>query len=634
MKIGIIAPYREMVVDIEKLQQRTDIELIVQEATYVQALEEAKKMEAQGVDIIISRGATRAYIEQRCSLPVINCNYGVIDLIYALREARKFGRRIGVVTFSPHEWMHDVLEDLFQIELFFFSGYQNQQENLSYVLELKNQGVNVIVGGIISVRYAEENGLPGILVQTRTETMEQSIDEAIRVVRVLEKERNILERVANILNYVSDSVILINHDGDILLMNPGARAITRELSGLENVTSIYQLFSTPDFIKDFRERTRRSGEVVTIGSTPVVMTQQPIDLGGDETGMAIFLQDTARIQSLEYRIRKHISDKGYTARHTLNDFLGESPKALSCKAIAEYYAKFDSTVLLTGESGTGKEILAQSIHNLSLRSKGPFVAVNCSALTTTLLESELFGYGEGAFTGAKRGGRIGLFEQAHGGTIFLDEMGSISSDLQAHLLRVLQEKEIRRIGTDKVIPIDVRVIAATNSDLRAKVVAGDFRLDLYYRLCVLDMEVPPLRERREDILLIADACCISLGKSPSILPVATRQKMKEHNWPGNARELRNFVEKVCLLSPHIPPDKLLDSCIRTSAELYQPAQISLSAKTPTVTIQQGTLEEMEEELLQQLYERCGRNKTMLANQLGISRVTVWNKLGKIMDESD
>ncbi|TYP51326.1 sigma 54-interacting transcriptional regulator [Thermosediminibacter litoriperuensis] len=238
---------------------------------------------------------------------------------------------------------------------------------------------------------------------------------------------------------------------------------------------------------------------------------------------------------------------GLTAVYEFEDIVGESRAIKKAKETAKKIASCDSTVLIYGESGTGKELFAQAIHNASRRRDGPFVPVNFAALPSNLLESELFGYEEGAFTGAKKGGKPGLFEKAGGGTIFLDEIGDAPPDFQVRLLRVLQDKRIIRVGGLKVIPVDVRVIAATNKDLWKKVKEGSFRQDLYYRLSVLPLLIPPLRERKEDILILLGFYLkrytgARITNVYDFFEEDTLDYLLSYGWPGNVRELVNLVE--------------------------------------------------------------------------------------------
>ena len=255
------------------------------------------------------------------------------------------------------------------------------------------------------------------------------------------------------------------------------------------------------------------------------------------------------MEQQQHQLRLQLVQKGYRAKYTFEDIVGQSEVMLEAKALARRMAEVDSAVLVSGESGSGKELFAQAIHNASSRNCYPFVAVNCAAIPENLLESELFGFEEGSFTGAKKGGRRGLFEFAHQGTLFLDEIGEMSLGLQAKLLRILQEKEVVRVGGDRVIKVDVRIIAATNEDLRTLVSRGRFRRDLYYRLSVLPLKIPPLRLRGSDILLLAQRFQQQLGDNKE-LPPAIRTAFLQHAWEGNVRELRNYIERISYIGFH------------------------------------------------------------------------------------
>lgn len=294
------------------------------------------------------------------------------------------------------------------------------------------------------------------------------------------------------------------------------------------------------------------------------------------------LLDTAtRISNVAYEasrvtksVHTRLAGSGYFAKYHFDDIIGKSPSILRAKSIAQKISTSDLTVLLEGENGTGKELFASAIHQASDRSKYPFVAINFSALPDTLIESELFGYEEGAFTGAKKGGKIGLFEQASGGTIFLDEIGDASLTLQAKLLRVIQEREIMRVGGNKIIPIDVRIIAATNRSLKQMIEEKSFRQDLYYRLKEGVIHLPSLAKRKEDIPLLLDYWLhtrfdVSKTISPEVLAI-----LMEYDWPGNIRELLNTMKyafAVCegdtIFPKDLPPDDMPAAATEKSVPL-------------------------------------------------------------------
>lgn len=298
----------------------------------------------------------------------------------------------------------------------------------------------------------------------------------------------------------------------------------------------------------------------------------------------------------------------------------------SAVAKAILMGETDSTVVLYGESGTGKEMIAQSIHGISPRHSSPFVAVNCAAISESLLESELFGYEEGAFTGARKGGKPGLFELAHGGSVFLDEIASMTDALQAKLLRVLEEKEVMRLGSDHVIPLDIRVIVATNEDLRQKVKDGSFRSDLFYRLSVLELSIPSLRQRRKDIEPIFEVFLDQLsqdhhglgGFGKENLTDSDRQRLIAYDWPGNVRELRNMAKRYSLFG-QLDMDQgtrgsLLDHD-HFKEVFIEDKQVNLKA------IQENVEDVIIDGLL-----KMGLTRTEIADKLGISRTALWKKM--------
>lgn len=305
-----------------------------------------------------------------------------------------------------------------------------------------------------------------------------------------------------------------------------------------------------------------------------------VESQNSDFGWALLFRQAEEIRKLEYDYLKHVRKKGRIAKYTFKDIISSSEAMTQSLTIAQKVSSSSSTVLLLGETGTGKEMLAQAIHNQSPRRKGPFIGVNFAAISEGLLESELFGYVEGAFTGARKGGHQGLFEQAHGGTIFLDEIGDASPAIQNRLLRVLQEREVMRVGGDEIIPVDVRVIAATNRNLEEMVGQGLFRSDLYYRLKVFVIKVPPLRERIADLEKLLNYFLNKYGNRGLRISSSTMNILNNYSWPGNVRELENLVEYLVQVVNHevLPQDLPL-------MEIPVEARSDISTKTSNVTNQ-------------------------------------------------
>ncbi|WP_027717254.1 sigma-54 interaction domain-containing protein [Desulfovirgula thermocuniculi] len=328
------------------------------------------------------------------------------------------------------------------------------------------------------------------------------------------------------------------------------------------------------------------------------------------------------------------SRQGYHARYTFADIVGNSPAIRQCIQQARQVAATDSTVLLCGETGTGKELFAQAIHHASRRSRGPFVALNCGAIPATLVESQLFGYEAGAFTGASRSGQPGVFEQAHGGTLFLDEISEMELEMQSRLLRVLQEREVVRIGGKKAIAVDVRIIASTNKDLWQLVASGRFRQDLYYRLNVVDLRIPPLRERIEDIPLLIHHFMERFRRHFATfvrdISGEALECLMRYPWPGNVRELQNCIERVMNLCTRevIQPEDL-PAVVR---DYHMPAAAARAVpEAPPFYAPglKGATRAMERAAIMRALQESGYSRRRAAEKLGISVTTLWRKMKKL-----
>ncbi|MDF3195678.1 sigma 54-interacting transcriptional regulator [Pseudomonas sp. 1928-m] len=382
-------------------------------------------------------------------------------------------------------------------------------------------------------------------------------------------------------------------------------------------------------------------DLMAFGSEHFVVTRIPLrDEDGTLVGaLGFVLFDRARhlkplmakFNTLQSQLvaTQHELAKARRARYTIAGFIGASSAASEVKRQARRAAQLDATVLLRGETGTGKELLAQGIHNLSPRANGPFVAVNVAAIPETLVEAELFGTAPGAFTGADRKARIGKFEVANGGTLFLDEIGDLPLPLQAKLLRVLQEQEVEPLGSNQVKPLNVRVIAATHIDLEAKVAAGQFRDDLYYRLNVLALRVPPLRERREDIPALLEHLLDDIANRSTQAPLEVSDEalalLSAQPWRGNVRELRNLLERA-----QLDVDGRLDAQT-VRALLVDPVTPAAHspAPQPAATVTQTLAEQLaqaeRQALIDALHATTG-NRQQAAERLGISRAGLYAKL--------
>lgn len=583
----------------------------------------AKQAMNSGVEAIISQGGTAMLLSREVNVPVVEIKINVADVLRALSKVPTIHGSVAIMGFpnviSSSEKRLKLLGTSLQ-----FIMLNEQSEAEEKVLAAAKKGVQVIVGDSISVQTAVRLGLQGILIEPDKEAVRQTLAEVWQIVGGYSKDPVQGEVLNTIIESSTDGIVCIDINAYIRIFNQMAEEIFQVSAADaigQPVTAVIPNTRLPLVVARGLEE---SGDIQNVGNKVVATKRIPIKIDGEVVGAVAHFQDVTQLQHYEQDIRQKVYTKGLVAKTTINDIVGTSPALMAVKKRACQYGATSSTVLITGESGSGKEMFAQSIHNLSKRRSGPFVAVNCAALPENLLESELFGYDEGAFTGARKGGKTGLIELAHKGTLFLDEISEMHLVLQSRLLRVLQEKEVMRLGGERLVEIDVRFIAATNQNLNELVAKKLFRQDLYYRLDILRLQIPPLRERIADISSLAeffiDKFCRKHGKKVSSTPGVIKLLTRYH-WPGNVRELANILERAVLLAAS---DTVEESCIREALLLNSDlAQGELEELTS------DSLSHLEQYTINRILAEEGFNYSKAATRLGINRSTLWRKLHKI-----
>lgn len=551
---GLARQYRQILAAVPDRTQ-------VVEALLSQAVPLARQLEEQGAEVFVVRGGT-AMLLRRAGIrsPIVELHLTSADIVQALNEARSLAHTeqpaIAIVAF-PGMIQH--LLDFLPLLSLPLRCYTlgSEEEAAGRAEEALAAGAQVLLGGAITVRIARERGVPGVLLPSGEASVRQALEEARRIVYARRLEARRSNELAAMLEYAYEGIVAVNSQGRVTVCNPVAQSLAgvsqRQALG-SSADQVLPAIRLRELLQGGREAL---GEIVDLDRVKVVVNRVPIRVGGEVVGAVATFQDIGRIQWMEERIRRQLYSQGHVAKLGFDDILGESPALRTALEAARQYARTDATLLISGETGVGKELFAQGIHRAGGRREGPFVAVNCAALPETLLESELFGYVEGAFTGARRKGKPGLFELAHRGTIFLDEVSEIPLSLQGRLLRVLQEREVVRLGHDRVIPVDVRILCATNRNLRRLVEEGGFRQDLYWRLNVLGLSVPPLRERPEDILPLLRHFLGALAPAERPGPRLTDEALGllvRHRWPGNVRELRNLCQRLVVARAERPAD--------------------------------------------------------------------------------
>lgn len=464
------------------------------------------------------------------------------------------------------------------------------------------------------------------LVEPSLSAIRRAVQHAVSLVpftRDRLREKLLMEAVVDSLH---DAVIAVDRQSRITLVNEQAKMLLG-LSGDVLGRHITDYIPHSDMLRVLKTGKQELGDVATVLDRSIVINRIPIRVKDQVVGAVSNFKEISDIQKMEMSLRKKMHESGLEARYRLEHIIGTSPKIQETKQHAALFAKSNATVLITGESGTGKELFAQGIHLESGRALGPFLAVNCAALPESLLESELFGYEEGAFTGAKKGGKPGLFELAHGGTLFLDEIGEMPLRIQVHLLRVLQERRVRRVGGERVIPVDVRIIVATNRNLENEIEKGQFRADLYYRINMLKLEVPSLRERLDDIPALIDSMIQEVNEQheQKIEPLEKEIYLlfQQYHWPGNVRELRNVVERMVLLSRdgkvHAEEAALLFQRQKGISRVEGKHNGDLLPYVKEEVAQEATR-------IREALEKAKHNRTVAAKALGMDRSTLWRKM--------
>ncbi|MBW1973469.1 MAG: sigma 54-interacting transcriptional regulator [Deltaproteobacteria bacterium] len=504
--------------------------------------------------------------------------------------------------------------------------YNNCEDTAFIAVPISLKGKNIGGIGLVALNSEQKKHLT-----TQREYLLRFIKKMAELIasKVAEKEvfdltLLLTSRLEGVINSVKEGIIVIDKEGKILILNFYAKqrtAATDQCVKGKEITDLLPNFPTEDVLKVGKSLTEWETILHRKGgtSTNILANISPIRLQGVIEGAVISFKDISDIQSFMNKISMK------AIRPTFDTIIGESKAISDAKRKALKVAKGDSTILLLGESGTGKELFAGAIHNASERSKGPFVVVNCVSIPENLLESELFGYEAGAFTGASPKGKKGKFEQANGGTIFLDEIGDMPFSLQGKLLRVLQERTIEPIGSKSLIPVDIRIISSTNKDLLQLVKKGLFREDLYFRLAVIPIVIPPLRERNGDILLLANhfrkVYNSLLNKNISAISKDVAKILLNYSWPGNVRELKNVIEHATNL----------ETGNEISIESLPATLIKYKEKKNILNLRISSLKEQEETLIKEAIARFGNTtagKTEAARFLGISRATLYRKLKK------
>ena len=622
-KVAVVATYPGMGADAAEIVAHFGLDVQVLTGDFAEGVRAARKAIADGAEVIVSRSATAVLIAASVEVPVVEVEISPYDLVRCLAGLKDRRGPIGVIGFRNLVYGSASIGKMLGAdirEIIIGAG----EELPAKVAAAAAEGVGTIIGGSSAVEIANKCGLQGAVLTSGKEALAKAIQDALRIAEVRSREKARAELVKVLVDTSNDGIIAIDTAERVTLFNPPAAKLFNIRAGDIIGAGILEKFPDSQLPKVIRNKPVEAETLQKIGDKLVVINRHAIKIDNRIVGAFESIRDITEIQRVEHLVRRRLYARGLVARARLDDIVGDSVPVRALKQKAGKYAQTGSAILIMGESGTGKEILAQGIHNASPRNNGPFVAVNCAALPESLLESELFGYEEGAFTGARKGGKQGLFELAHGGTLFLDEIGEMPRPLQSRLLRVLQERVVLRIGGNSIIPVDVRIIAAANRNIHQLIEEGQFRADLYYRINTLTLFVPPLRERGGDIALLAAHFLRKHGGTNPLVKAVDPAALKllaTYNWPGNVRELEHALERLLLLAE---AELVAEDTVRALlADLRADRQWGLPAgPAPTA------LRQIEADFIEKVLEEENYNKTKAAKRIGVSRSTLWRKLGR------
>ncbi len=632
-----------------KLGARIQVQIIDREWTDAQVTEQlcrlADQAEEQGVDGILCRGRAEQILKAKRrngSIPVVPLEHlgsNTLSLLSSLKKTHpeEFQApcpKVVLFSYKPIYFEPDTVRDLAGVRL---ENMVLERSDEGYVEEKLRealaQGMCFGIGGRQVEKIALRLGIRCYFVQDNVnyDAMYSAVKTAILLAENLKIQRERNQELKNLINYSFEAVLQLDLEGRVTFWNASAN----ELLALEGqqgkgryVWEVVPELNQEQARKVLDGRENIYGQVIRLPHCVAVINVIPYVKNGETGGAIVHLTQREQLEKMEEELRRALYHKGQVAKYTFSDILGQSEALAQCKSRAARFARHPANVLIIGETGTGKELFAQSIHNESLRKEQPFVAVNCGALPVNLLESELFGYVGGAFTGASRQGKKGLLEVADKGTIFLDEISEMDLQGQVRLLRFIEEREITRVGDDRVIPVDVRVIAATNKNLRRLVAEGKFREDLYYRLNVLTLQIPPLRERKEDIAFLAEAFLRRYGKRASknvFLTPEAKEAMCRYPWQGNVRQLKNFCQRLVIISESREVDRAM--VLEQLQEVYQEETDRLEGFLDPEDSGKET-QAGEAEAIRQALEGCGWNRGKAAERLGMGRTSLWRKMRK------
>lgn len=633
IKIGLIHGSQSLTSELLKLAKKQNYTILAETCSAENALSAGKHMEQNGVDVIISRRHTANVLSSNLNIPVLAIPVRFLDIYQSVLKASKEWKSVLFPIYSESNEHHFILKEKTVNPHVIYYPYESSDQTEKVILQGKEWGCQgVVAGGPNYQKIALKHGLEYEEIVMTSKSLEFALKEAHRIAANCKKEEEQSLFFHSLLNMGSQYIIAVDRSGNINIITNLARQLFRLKNDQPYPHNINKIMPSRKVLSAIESANPLKHHLEKIGDKTFLIDYIPLELKNRTIGGIIKLHEEHAVSSTKNNIAVKAMRR-FTSKYSIDDFIYCSPEMDTLMDKVKKYADYQSTILIRGASGTGKEIMANAIHQLSRRKTEPFISINCASIPESLLESELFGYEEGAFTGALRGGKAGLFELANRGTIFLDEIGSMPLNLQARLLRVLQEREIMRIGGTRLIPIDVMVISATNKDLKKLIADGQFRDDLYFRINVLSIYIPSLRERMQDIPLLVRKLTERISRklnAPVIeIPDQYVNKLLLLSWPGNVRELSSFLERLIIMCDGRFSGDVFEKIYLEFYEYSNPVSNNDKPVVPHTESRDPDAQEDQYADIAAILKECRFSKKITAQRLGISRVTLWRKMKKL-----
>ena len=614
--IVFIAPDAELFNKGRRLKRRQYKELRVCQGLIDEGVQVALKESQKGAEVFVTRGRTAEAIRQSdVSGVVVDVPITAYDILRAILQAKKQGSKFSLIVYSGMIHGIENLNELLQMD-FTIHFIEDEADAEIKVGQAICEGAEIIIGGETTSRVARRRKIPFVQIQTGEEALTQAFEEAKRIMEIRALEKTRIKLLETVTHYTADAMLIVDESLVVRLCNWTLCEMThlreKEIIG----SKLFEIWPELDRKKFVERKEDKYDELLVFRGADVLCSKTLIKVGTKITGMVLSFQEIEKIQKREAKLRRSIYVEDYKANRTFENVQGKSTLIQNVIQAGKQFALTESAILIVGETGTGKNLFAESLHSYSRRSMGAYVLVECSSLSENAFDKVMLGQ----VGTSSHSGKAGLFEIAHKGTLLFNEITELDIKAQSKLLSILQQQKVTRLGSEKALPVDVRVIASTSQNIREKIKEGNFRADLYYQLNVLQLKIPKLEERREDIPVLAQSFLkkLSSGQRRKIyFQEDALMLLYRRQWQGNVKELYNVIERIVATCHE---DEISKKYLQSILDLDQ----SIGPFSPHDLLKYDQID-----ILRQALKESKGNQGIAAKKLGIDRSTLWRRMKKL-----